>query len=363
MRQTTVTINLSALAHNVQRVKQYAPTAQVMAMVKANAYGHGAVACLPAFDHIDALGVACLTEALALRQAHWTKKIVIIEGAFSEPEWQTCLEQHIDCVIHQQNQLDWALAHLPTSSTATVWLKFNTGMNRLGFDEDEILPIAKQLHEKGYQVVLTSHFANADVKDHPSNHAQIAKFDRVLSQLKQQVSPTTIQGSLCNSAGIINFPKQHHDWVRAGIMLYGATPLADASADKLNLQPVMQFDAQIMATHELQVGECVGYGSRWQADKPSHIAIVSVGYADGYPRVVNQSAYVTANDKKLPIIGRVAMDMLMVDITGVADMDVGTSVQLWGESPCIDEVANWNDTIGYELMCLVTQRPIWRWNK
>lgn len=361
MRATTVTIDLTALAHNVQQVKHFAPTAQVMAMVKANAYGHGAVGCLPALHAVDALGVACLDEALVLQSAGWTKKIVVIEGAFSLSEWQTCLDQQIDCVVHHQQQLDWALTFLPKTET-TIWLKLNTGMNRLGFDESEILPIAKQLEEKGYNIVLTSHFANADVKDHPHNLLQIDKFERVLTQLQSQIHQN-IQGSLCNSAGLINFPQQHHDWVRAGIMLYGSTPLADKTAQQLNLQPVMRLTAQLMAIHELQAGERVGYGSRWQATKPSRIGIVSIGYADGYPRVVNEQAYVMANGKKLPIIGRVAMDMLMVDLTDNPTIDLGTTVTLWGDSPTIDEVAQWNDTLGYELMCLVTQRPHWHYHQ
>lgn len=359
MRATHITIDLNALAHNVQRAKDFAPTAKLMAMVKANAYGHSAVDCLPALAQVDALGVACLDEALSLKNADWTKTLVVIEGAFSEQEWQTCIAQNIECVIHHQSQLDWALTFLPPQPM-TVWLKFNTGMNRLGFNEDEILPIARQLHDKGYHLVLTSHFANADVAEHPSNQQQIAKFERVLAQLKTQVSQN-IQGSLCNSAGIVHFAPQHHDWVRAGIMLYGSTPVTGQTAKQLGLQPVMHLSAQIMAIHDLQTGESVGYGSRWQADKPSRIGVVSIGYADGYPRVVSERAYVTADNQPLPIIGRVAMDMFMVDLTNAPHIALGTAVTLWGNNPTIDDVAEWNGTIGYELMCLVTQRPRWQY--
>lgn len=359
MRATHITIDLNALAHNVQQAKTLAPTAKLMAMVKANAYGHGAVACLPAFSQVDALGVACLEEAVTLKHAGWTKTLVVIEGAFSPQEWQTCVAQNIECVIHHQQQLEWALTFLP-NQPLTVWLKFNTGMNRLGFNEDEILPIAEQLHAKGYPIVLTSHFANADVTDHPSNQQQIDKFERVLSQLKAQISPT-IQGSLCNSAGIVHFPFQHHDWVRAGIMLYGSTPVAEQTAKQLGLQPVMHVSAQIMAIHDLQAGESVGYGSRWQADKPSRIGVVSIGYADGYPRVVSERAYVMADNQPLPVIGRVAMDMFMVDLTNTPHIKLDTAVNLWGNHPTIDDVAEWNGTLGYELMCLVTQRPHWQY--
>ena len=199
MRNTHITIDLSALSHNLQRVKTYAPTAKVLAMVKANAYGHGAVGCLPALQQADALGVACLAEAVELQQAGWQKPLVLIEGAFSSAEWQYTLPYPIDCVIHEPRQLEWALSQIPNTQK-TVWLKLNTGMNRLGFAANEIIPIAKQLDKAGYSIVLITHFANADVVDHPKNQQQYALFDEVMMQLHTQVNPT-IQGSLCNSAG------------------------------------------------------------------------------------------------------------------------------------------------------------------
>lgn len=360
MRTTSVTIDLSALAHNIVRVKQLAPTANVLAMVKANAYGHGAVQCLSALQAVDALGVACLDEAMMLIEAGWQKPIVLIEGCFSLAEWRKIASVNIQSVIHQRQQLDWALAQVPDADHRTVWLKLNTGMNRLGFGETDITEIAKQLYQAGYQIVLTSHFANADSLSHPSNTQQIAMFERVLNQLHAEISPT-IQASLCNSAGIVNFLDQQHDWVRPGIILYGATPVDDKAAHMLDLRPVMHFTASIMTVHELKQGDCVGYGSRWQADKACRIGIVCAGYADGYPRVVSDDAYVMAGTDKLPIIGRVAMDMLMVDIRHAPAVDVGTSVTLWGDAPTIDEVASWNGTISYELLCLVTKRPKWQY--
>ena len=359
MRNTHVYIDLSALKHNLQIAKHHAPNAKVLAMVKANAYGHGAVECLPALTSADALAVACLKEAIPLQQAGWQKPIVLIEGAFSLEEWQYTCSHDLQCVVHHKEQLNWVLNYNHQYKKPTIWLKLNTGMNRLGFKADEIVDIAKQLTDKGYELILVSHFANADVKNHPSNLNQIAIFDKVLTTLRQQVS-SNIQGSLCNSAGIVNFTNQHYDWVRAGIMLYGATPIAEQTADALNLKNVMQFTASIIAIHDLAVGDCVGYGSRWQASKACQIGIVSVGYADGYPRVVSDDAYVIANSRHLPIIGRVAMDMLMVDITGM-DIGVGTTVELWGNQLPIDKVAEWNGTISYELLCLVTKRPDWHY--
>ena len=355
MRNTHITIDLSALSHNLQRVKTYAPTAKVLAMVKANAYGHGAVGCLPALQQADALGVACLAEAVELQQAGWQKPLVLIEGAFSLAEWQYTLPYPIDCVIHEPRQLEWALSQIPNTQK-TVWLKLNTGMNRLGFAANEIIPIAKQLDKAGYSIVLITHFANADVVDHPKNQQQYALFDEVMMQLHTQVNPT-IKGSLCNSAGIVNWQSRHYDWVRPGIILYGASPVAHACAQQLGLKPVMHFDASIIATHDVQVGESVGYGSRWTASSPARIGIVSAGYADGYPRVISEAAYVMIDNQQAPIIGRVAMDMLMVNLSHLPQAGIGTGVNLWGDAPSIEEVAAWNDTISYELLSVVTARP------
>lgn len=357
MRQTSITIDLSTLNHNLQRVKDYAPTAKVLAMVKANAYGHGAVNCLPAVQQADALGVACLQEAIELQQAGWQKLIVLIEGAFSLEEWQYGIEHQIECVLHQQRQLDWALQHPATSGT-TVWLKLNTGMNRLGFNSDEVFKIAQQLTDAGYKIVLTTHFANADVIDHPNNQIQFELFDSTLQTLRNKVNPA-IKGSLCNSAGIVNWPERHYDWVRPGIILYGATPISHATAKQLDLKPVMHFNASIIAIHNLQAGDSVGYGSRWTAQAPARIGIVGVGYADGYPRVITDDAYVIAAGQQAPIIGRVAMDMLMVDLTHTTNVNLDCPVQLWGDAPTIDEVGAWNDTISYELLSVVTHRPKW----
>lgn len=356
MRHTQIYIDLNALAHNCLQVSSLAPQSNILAMVKANGYGHGAKQILAGVNQADALGVACLAEALDLIQAGWHKPIVLIEGVFSAKEWSSIQGLNIECVIHNTTQLQW---FLDQPNDKPVWLKFNTGMNRLGFNEAEIIPIAKQIHANGNPIILTSHFANADVSDHPLNQAQGQLFSRVLSQLKAQLSPS-IQGSLCNSAGIVNFPQWHFDWVRPGIMLYGATPLANQTASELGLKPVMHFEAQIFATHALQAGETVGYGSRWTAEKPARIGIVSVGYGDGYPRVVTEQAFVTIETgEKLPIIGRVAMDMLMVDISDTTGVTLGTKVQLWGSSPTIDMVASWNNTISYEILCKVSQRPNW----
>lgn len=233
-------------------------------------------------------------------------------------------------------------------------------MSRLGFDTQHVPSVAKALHDKGYELILTSHFACADDIAHPLNAKQITKFNEMLCLLQTTICPT-IKGSLCNSAGIINFPHAHHDWVRAGIALYGASPVANKTAKALNLQPVMSFCAKIMAIHELNQGDSVGYGGLWTADKYARIGVISIGYGDGYPRVVKGAWLMVIKDNQsypAPIIGRVAMDMMMIDLTHLPyTIDVDDDVVLWGDSPSVDEIATCAGTISYELFCRTTARP------
>ena len=376
MRTATLTIHLDAIVHNLGRVHHLAPNANILAMVKANAYGHGVANVLPALqmfaDSLEdsnrlALGVATLQEAIELRKLGWSHSIGVIEGVFSFDEWQMAHQIQAQCVIHQHEQVEWALSDVPSdgSPTRKIWLKLNTGMNRLGFEPNEITSVAKTLNNAGYDLILTSHFANAEDVSHPLNRKQIQTFNNVLVRLKSQVSPN-IQASLCNSAGIINFPDCHYNWVRPGIMLYGSSPIIDKSAEDLNLRPTMIFGAKVMAIHHLQAGQAVGYGSRFVCERPTVKGIISVGYGDGYPRVVTDEAWVSVVSNgetyQCPIIGRVAMDMIAMDLTDVPEPKIGDDVVLWGDAnlghPSVDDVASWAGTIGYELLCRTTGRPI-----
>ena len=365
----TITIKTAAITHNLAQVKKLAPTAKVLAMVKANAYGHGVAAILPALQQAkpqaEGIGVATLIEALEARQLGWDKTIGLIEGAFTKDEWQLAIEHDISCVIHHEAQLTWALENTPpaTSATRVVWLKYNTGMNRLGFNDQTLIPAAKRLHEAGYQLVLTTHFANADDRAHPLNAIQIQRFNDMLQTLKETVS-SDVKGSLCNSAGIVNFPEHHHDWVRPGIMLYGSTPVIDKSARDLDLQPAMEFSAQIIALRTVNAGDGIGYGSRWTAMQDTKTALVSIGYGDGYPRVVSDNAYVSVidaiNHQSYPcaVVGRVAMDMIVIDVSTVPEsVALDSKVILWGDAPHVDEVAAHAETISYELLCRLSARP------
>ena len=376
MRNASITINSAALTHNLSQViKKIPEKTKVLAMVKADAYGHGVKHCILSLQQADALGVACFDEAKQIRSLGWQKGIVLIEGVFSQQEWAESIEADCQSIIHHQKQVQWALDQLPAADSAcrTLWLKLNTGMNRLGFEPEEIVAVAKTLVDAGYNLILTSHFANADRPDHPSNANQIKIFTEALTELREQVD-SNIKASLCNSAGILNFPECHFDWVRPGIMLYGSTPLEGISAQDLQLKPVMTFAASLMAIHNIAAGAPVGYGSRFVANRPIVKGIVSIGYGDGYPRVVDGSAWVTvkqmASDSteseatvsyKCPVIGRVAMDMIAIDLTEVPNPTVGYKVVLWGDpeqaEPSVDEIANSAHTLGYELLCRVTQRP------
>ena len=237
-------------------------------------------------------------------------------------------------------------------------------MNRLGFNAEGVMAAAKRLHEAGYQLILTTHFANADNRDHPLNALQIQRFTDVLNALRESIS-ADIKGSLCNSAGTVNFSEHHHDWVRPGIILYGSSPVIDKSAQELDLQPAMSFSAQIIALQTVNANDAIGYGSRWVAQQDTRTALVSVGYGDGYPRVVSDDAYVSVIDSTnnqsywCAVIGRVAMDMIVIDVSTVPEDAhlLDSQVLLWGDAPHIDEVAIHADTISYELLCRVTMRP------
>ena len=361
----TITIKPQALTHNLNQVKKRAPTAKILAMVKANAYGHGVKAVLPALAQADGIGVATLLEALEARELGWNKTIGLIEGVFNQAEWQQAIYNNISCVIHHEPQLEWALTNIPAinSPTQQVWLKYNTGMNRLGFNDQAILVAAQRLHAAGYRMILTTHFANADDNIHPLNATQKQRFADMLAQLRDTVNPD-IQGSLCNSAGLVNFPDSHYDWVRPGIMLYGSSPIKNISADTLNLQPAMVFSAQIMALQTIKVGDAIGYGSHWIAQQETRTALVSIGYGDGYPRILSQDAYVSVIDATTqqsypcPVRGRVAMDMIVIDISSTPiTLPLNSKVILWGNLPHVDDVATHAGTIGYELLCRLSTRP------
>ena len=353
MRQATVYIDSKALQYNLNRVKQLAPTAKIVSMVKANAYGHGVKDCLAALSSTDAFGVACLQEALEIRELGYLQPVTLIEGIFNADEMTTVIENNIEVLVHHPVQVEWLLEYKQQyiAKDLKVWVKLNSGMNRLGFKASEIVDVIHSLKAAGFTCVLAMHFANADAEDHPLNEQQKNQF----LQVKQACEP--ILASCCNSAAIFKWPELNFDYVRPGIMLYGASPFANKSVHDLDIQPVMTFTAEIIALNHIQAGESVGYGSTFTADQAMDIAIISIGYGDGYPRAFPKQNYVSIQGQKTRVIGRVSMDMIAVDVTNL-NVALGTAVELWGKDRLVDDVAEANGTIGYELLCRLSARPV-----
>ncbi len=354
IRQPIIELSSTALTANLSAVRTLAPNSKVVSMVKADAYGHGIAFALAALSSTDIFGVACIEEARQIRKLGYQQPIALIEGVFTEAEWLEACDSGFDCVIHQAQQIEWALKHphLFQQKNLKVWLKLNSGMNRLGFTPDQLLDAAQHLRIAGFNLVLTMHFANADQPAHPLNQQQMSTF----LKLKQQLEP--IEASCCNSAAIYNYPELHFDYVRPGIMLYGSSPFADISAKTLGLQPVMRFKSRVMAIQELSANESVGYGSTYITTRPTRLGIVAVGYGDGYPRALTAGAFVSINGQAAPVLGRVSMDLMAVDLTDLAEtIQIGQLVELWGNYPEVDQLAQYNQTIGYELLCRLSARP------
>ncbi|WP_133128207.1 alanine racemase [Legionella nagasakiensis] len=351
-RPTRVYIDSMALLHNVRRVKAYAPGKQIIAMVKANAYGCGLASVLPVLDgRVDAFGVASLEEAMKLRSLGSRSECVLFQGVFGVDELHYVASQRLQCVIHQEQQLQWIL-NTPLSAKIRVWVKVNTGMHRLGFFPGEVPDIMAALLACPWvdtNIGLMTHLACADEPAKDSNHQQLQVFQGLSLAFSQY------SRSIANSAAIMALPESHADVVRPGIMLYGVSPFADNTGRELGLMPVMHFISSISAIHRCPPASPVGYGGTWQSDKPSMIGVVPVGYGDGYPRhVIQASTWV--NGFTAPVVGRVSMDMLTIDLTDCPNVQVGDAVELWGKNIAVERVAQVAGTIAYELLCQVSPR-------
>jgi len=343
MRPARALVDLAALRHNYLLARR-AHGGRALAVVKANAYGHGAVRCAAALeDQADGFAVACLEEAEALRAAGIRAPILLLEGVFEAAELARADALGLWAVVHHQAQLDM-LAGFRPAAPLNVWLKFNTGMNRAGFapERAQALHAALAADERVGAITLMTHLARAD---EPSSSATAEQFARFRAAVDGIAAPT----SVCNSAGILGWPAVRGDWCRPGIMLYGADPMPDEGR---GLHPVMTLESSIMAIRELQPGDAVGYGARFVADRPRRIGLVAMGYADGYPRAVPDGTPVVVAGQASRILGRVSMDMLTVDLDGV-QAEIGSRVELWGAQLAINRVAAAAGTIAYELLCNV----------
>jgi alanine racemase len=348
MRPIQAVISTSALNHNLNVVKQHVKTAKVMAVVKANAYGHGLIHTAHALIEADAFATLNISEAIDLREAGIDKDILLLEGVFAEEELRIAASFEVSVVIHNDEQMRM-LEQLELARPINIYLKMNTGMNRLGFKPSVFLSIYDRLKSctNVANITLMTHFATADEE---------VGISEPLKCFQTHVNAIDAPVSLANSATILRYPEAHADWVRPGIMLYGATPVGGKPAAQFGLMPVMQFNSAIIAIQTLIAGESVGYGAKFTAEKETRIGVVACGYADGYPRHAPTGTPIAVEGKLTKTIGRVSMDMLFCDLTEMPQADVGSHVELWGNIVPVDAVAEASGTVGYELLCALAPR-------
>ena len=347
-RPIQATVFCAALRHNLSRVRAYAPTARVWAVVKANAYGHGLQAAAAGLAAADGLALVEFDHAVRVRAFGWNGPLMMIEGAFDATDLAVAAQLQLSLVVHCQDQVRM-LETWRGAERFQVFLKFNSGMNRLGFGHAAFAAALDRLRRCASvgALGLMTHFADADVP---------GGADEALARFQNACGNAPEPRSLANSAALIDLPAAHGAWVRPGIMLYGATPFEGRSAGSLGLRPAMSLESQLISVQTLAAGDCVGYGSTFAAPRPMRIGVVACGYADGYPRHAPTGTPVAVDGVRSRTVGRVAMDMLMVDLDPVPQAGPGSRVQLWGDQVPIDDVASAAGTIGYELMCALAAR-------
>ena len=341
-------VNLAALAANVETARRCAPGAELLAVVKANAYGHGLDRVLPALADADGLALLELDVAVALRQRRYSRRMLLLEGFFAGDELAEIAARRLAVVVHDAEQVRMLeTAHL--ARPIEVFLKINSGMNRLGVRPQSVPALAERLARctSVAAVRLMTHFARAEEDDGLAD--QLAAFESACKGLPYP-------RSLANSAGVVRFNEVGGEIVRPGIMLYGSSPFAGETADSLGLEPVMTLRSALIAVQDLHTDESVGYGGTYVAARPHRIGVVACGYADGYPRHAPNGAPVLVAGRRVPLAGRVSMDMMTVDLSDVPEASVGTDVVLWGAGLPVDEVAAAAGTVSYELLCAVAPR-------
>lgn len=347
----TATLDLTALRHNLARVRAAAPGCRVAAAIKANAYGHGALRTARALATADAFAVARCEEAVALRQAGIDRPIVLLEGFLEPEEIELCRRHALQAALHHESQLRM-LELAPPGPPLALWLKIDSGMHRLGFAPEQAPVVMKRLAacpNAAPQPRWISHLARADEREHPATLQQLATFVAA-------AEPWSGERSLANSAGILGWPATHFDWVRPGIMLYGCTPFTTGIGADEGLQPVMTLASRLIAIQHYPAGEAVGYGGSWRCPRPSRIGVAAIGYGDGYPRHAPSGTPVLVNGQRAALAGRVSMDLLTIDVTDLPQAQVGDPVILWGPDLPAEEIARQAGTIPYELFCQITPR-------
>lgn len=350
-RPARVIIDLAALRHNYSRVQHLAAGRKIMAVVKADAYGHGLTRVANTLSNVDAFGVACLEEAEQLREANISQPIVLLEGPFASSELKTIDALSLDLVVHHVSQVEM-LEQATTTKPLRVWLKIDSGMHRLGFEAKELSSIWQRLQAcdaVADNIILMTHLAVSNEPDNPITQRQLEDFAFACADYK---APR----SIANSAAIVANSDSHADWVRPGLMLYGVSPMQDCVASDHDLQPVMSLVSQLISVKKLQKGEPVGYGASWICPSDTTIGIVAAGYGDGFPRHAKSGTPMLVNGQRACMIGNASMDMLTVDLSSQPQAKVGDPVELWGTNLAIEEVAMYAGTIAYELLCGVHKR-------
>lgn len=382
-RVTRAVINLTALKNNLGIVKQAAPLQKIMAVVKADAYGHGITRISKALSEVlsdeDAFGVASIDEAIMLRSVGIKHPIIVLEGFNSSSDLALLQQHNITVVVHHISQVILLELHVAQANNIKVWLKIDTGMHRLGFPSADVKKMYQRLLGTGVdtEIGLMTHLANADDRNDNKTEQQIEAFNNI-------VSGNPAETSLANSAGILGWPAAHGHWVRPGIMLYGVNPFTyeeqssdlDVDSDpKVNsdtvqepklensLAPVMTLSASLIAVNMILEGEALGYGGTWVCPEDMPVGVVSIGYGDGYPRHAPTGTPVLVNGERVALIGRVSMDMIMVDLRQQPNAKVGDEVILWGDGLPVEEIAAAAGTIGYELLCGVTKRVFFQYTE
>ncbi len=344
-RPARVSVNLSALQHNFTVLRSVVGKSRILAVVKADAYGHGVFEVIDALQEADGFAVACVGEGLELRQAGVDRPVLVLQGAHDAQELQEATEAGLTLVIHQWEQV----FDLPDSFFLwpELWLKVDTGMGRLGIQPEDVDRLLERLGPRC--TTLMTHFANADEPEDPINTLQLARFEQLLQQYKRMASAA-------NSAATLAMPAARYDWVRPGLMLYGASPFVEEHGLDLGLWPVMTLRAPLVAINTHQAGDRVGYGSTYRCPERMQVGVIAAGYADGYPRHAAEGTPVLIDGVLCPIVGRVSMDMITVDLRPLPRATLGMQAVLWGEGLPADKIASMASTIPYELMCAAGAR-------
>ncbi len=354
-RPTCATIHIQALRHNLARVRALAPHSKVMAVVKADGYGHGLERVARALAGADAFGVAALADAERIRAAGLSNRVVLLSGFDDGSDLALLRTLDVDTVVHHESQLlmldaDAAVAPA-TAKPLRVWLKLDTGMHRLGFPAERAHAIRARLAalpNVAPEIALMTHFASSDAFDGAQTHAQIALFEAM-------ADAGTLR-SLANSAGVLGWPAAHADWVRAGGALYGLSVVEAKTGADFGLRPAMTLATRLIAINRVARGEPVGYSATWTCPEDMDIGVAAIGYGDGYPRSVPSGTPVLVGGVRVPLVGRVSMDLMTLDLRGAPDARVGDPVVLWGPQLPAEEIAAAAGTISYELTCSITRR-------